>query len=131
MDEPTARAVIARYWEATSSRNFEAVRDIFADDVLVEWPQSGERVRGKDSCIKVFSSYPGGSPKLVGVRRVMGRGDLWLAEAELEYPGPQTYFSISVFEFRDGKISHEIDWFAEPFPAPEWRMPFVEQRPPG
>ena len=131
MDETTAHQVIARYWAAANSRDFDAVREIFADDVLVEWPQSGERVRGKEACINVFSSYPGGSPKLIGVRRVMGRDDMWIAEAELEYPGPQTYFSVSVFEFRDGLISHEIDWFAEPFPAPEWRIPFVEQGPAG
>jgi hypothetical protein len=127
MDESTARAMIVRYWEAANTKDFDSVNDLFADDVLVEWPQSGERVRGKEACIKVFSEYPGGSPRLIDVRRVMGKDDFWVAEAELEYPGPQTYITVSVFEFRNGKIVHEIDWFAEPFPAPEWRMQWVEQ----
>ncbi|MEX2546193.1 MAG: nuclear transport factor 2 family protein [Chloroflexota bacterium] len=127
MDESSARAAIERYWQAANTQDFDAVRDLFTDDVLVEWPQSGERVRGKEACINVFSSYPGGSPKLLGVRRVMGRDNMWVAEAELEYPGPQIYITVSVFEFTDGKISHEIDWFAEPFPAPEWRMQWVDQ----
>ncbi len=127
MDESSAREAIERYWQAANSLDFDVVRELFTDDVLIEWPQSGERVRGKEACINVFSSYPGGSPKLLGVRRVMGRDNFWLAEAELEYPGPQTYITVSVFEFTDGKISHEIDWFAEPFPAPEWRMQWVEQ----
>ncbi len=127
MDEATARDAVERYWRAADTQDFEVVRDLFTDDVLIEWLQSGERVRGKEACIKVFSSYPGGSPKFVGLRRVMGRDDLWLTEAELEYPGPQTFLTVSVFEFRDGRIAHEIDWFAEPFPAPEWRMQWVEK----
>lgn len=127
MDETTARDAIERYWQAADKQDFEAMGALFADDVLVEWPQSGERVHGKEACIKVFSSYPGGSPKFRGLRRVMGSGNFWLTEAELEYPGPQNYLTVSVFEFRDGKIAHEIDWFAEPFPAPEWRMQWVER----
>jgi hypothetical protein len=128
MDEAKAREAIERYWQTADSQDFAAMGELFADDVLVEWPQSGERIHGKDACIKVFSSYPGGSPKFRGLRRVMGRDNLWLTEAELEYPGPQTYLTVSVFEFsEDGKIKHEIDWFAEPFPAPEWRMEWVQR----
>ena len=125
MDETTARQMIDRYWQAATTRDFDSIRELFADDVLVEWPQSGERVHGKEACINVFANYPGGSPELVGIRRVMGSGDLWLSEIEMKYPGDQRFITVSVFELSDGRISHEVDWFAEPFPAPEWRQQWV------
>ena len=127
MDEAQARAMVDRYWRAAGSRDFESVGDLFADDVLIEWPQSGERVRGKDNCIRVFTSYPGGSPKLIALRRVKGKDDLWMTETELEYPDGQRYITASMFEFQDGKIAHEIDYFALEMPAPEWRIQWVEQ----
>jgi len=127
MEETAARAAIDRYWKAAADHDFESVGDLFTDDVLIEWPQSGERVRGKEACMRVFSSYPGGSPKLIGVRRVMGSGDMWMSETELEYPGAQRYITASMFEFKDGRIAHEIDYFAEEMPAPEWRMEWVER----
>ncbi len=127
MDEATARQLIDRYWQAASNREFDKIGDLFTDDVVVEWPQSGERVHGKEACINVFSNYPGGSPVLVGVRRVMGRDDLWIAETEMDYPDGQRFITISVFELDNGKISHEVDWFAQPFPAPEWRQQWVRR----
>lgn len=126
MDESTARDLIDRYWRAAEERDFSSVGDLFADDVMIEWPQSGERVRGKEACVRVFTNYPGGSPKLIAVNRVMGAGDMWMSEAELEYPGGQRYITASMFEFKDGKIAHEVDYFAEEMPAPAWRSQWVE-----
>jgi len=127
MNDSDIRQTIERYWNAVNARNFDAVREIFAEDVFVEWPQSGERVRGKEACINVFANYPGGSPKLLGIRRVMGQGDLWVAETDFEYPDGKRYLTVGIFEFRGGKIAHEVDYFAEPFPAPEWRMQWVDR----
>ena len=128
MDEARARDVIERFWKAASERDFDAAGDFFTENVTIEWPQSGERVRGKEACINVFMNYPGGMPRLLGVRRVMGSGDFWLAETELDYPGQQRVITVSAFVLnQEGKISQEVDWFAEPFPAPEWRRQWVEQ----
>jgi len=127
MGDSDMRQTIERYWNAVNARDFDAVGEIFADDVFVEWPQSGERVRGKEACINVFANYPGGSPKLLGIRRVTGQGDLWVAETDVEYPDGKRYWTVGIFEFRDGKIVHEVDYFAEPFPAPEWRMQWVDR----
>lgn len=121
------RATIERYWKALGARDVDTVREMFADDVVGEWPQSGERFRGKEACMNVFANYPGGTPKLIGIRRVSGQGDYWVGEAELEYSDGKRYHTVGIFEFRDGKIVHEVDYFAEPFPAPEWRMQWVDR----
>src|SRR5215212_7362023 len=99
--------------------------DLFAEDVAVEWPQSGERFHGKEACINIFTNYPGGSPRYMGTPRVLGEGSVWVGEAELMYPGEKKYMVVSIFEIRDGRIVHEIDYFAEPFPAPEWRKQWL------
>lgn len=126
MDEDR-RATLERYWKAMSERDFDTVREIFADDVLGEWPQSGERFRGKDACINVFAAYPGGLPKVVAPPRVRGSGDLWVTETELEYPDGKRYLTVGIHEFREGKIVRETDYWGERFPAPEWRMQWVDR----
>jgi len=119
-------ATLERYFKAMAESDLGAVSDLFADDVTIEWPQSGERFHGKDKCVRVFSNYPGGSPKLLGIRRVTQEGDLAVAEVELQYPDDRRYHTVSVVEFRDGKIAHETDYFAEPFPVPQWRKGWTQ-----
>jgi hypothetical protein len=62
----------------------------------------------------------------VTIRRIIGSGDLWIAEATLEY-GDERYEAVSVLEMRDGKIAKETDFFAASFEAPEWRAQWVER----
>jgi hypothetical protein len=121
MDAKTATDLITRYMGATSAQNFDDLRRIFADDVAIEWPQSGEHFKGKEACINIFMNYPGGSPRLDGITRVTGENTVWVAEAKMTYPDQKTYLIVGIYELRDGKIVHEVDYFTEPFPVPEWR----------
>ena len=127
MGDSDHRQTLERYRRALGDGDLDAVGEIFAEDVVVEWPQSGERFRGKESCRNVFANYPGGSPKVLSIRRILGEGNLWITEAEMEYPDAKRYQTVGITEFRDGKIVHEVDYFAEPFPAPEWRMQWVDR----
>jgi len=95
-----------------------------ADDFVQDWPQSGERLHGRQACFMVHSNYPGGPPR-AAIRRIAGEGDVRVAELDLQY-GDEKAFGISIFEFRDGRLVHETDWFGEPFPAPPWRSKWVE-----
>jgi hypothetical protein len=122
MDAQQAQALIDRYMEAANSQDFGSLQEIFADDVAVEWPQSGESFSGKEACVNIFRNYPGGSPRFLGLSRVMGEGDTWTAEGRMLYPDDRTYTVVSIFQLRDGKVAHEVDYFAEPFPAPPWRQ---------
>jgi ketosteroid isomerase-like protein len=126
MSESTA-AIAGRYLEALREQDLKTVAELFAEDVEVEWPQSGEHFRGKERCLMIFGSYPGGSPKLVEIRRVMADGNLAVAEAAMDYPDGKRYQTVALLELRDGKIVHETDYFAEPFPVPEWRMQWVDR----
>jgi ketosteroid isomerase-like protein len=126
MDAGDVKAIAERYQNALKTQEWDTIRDLFSDDVEVRWPQSGEHFKGKETCIRVFSTYPGGSPKVVSTPHITASGNLAVGEAELEYPDGKHYMSVAIMEVRDGKIARETDYFAEPFPAPEWRMQWVE-----
>ena len=121
MDVMQATQLLERYMQAANTQDFDTLDGMFADDVSVEWPQSGERYVGKDQCLNIFRNYPGGSPRYLGTSRVTGDGSVWVGEAEMMYPGEKKYLVVSIIEVRDGKIVKEIDYFTEPFPVPEWR----------
>jgi hypothetical protein len=128
MGEAENRAAAEELAAAFGSGDPDRMRALFdryiPDDYVQEWPQSGERIRGKDNARAILENYPG-MPKgeLKGIR---GSGDLWVLEATLDY-GQGPVHMVSVAEMRDGMIAKQTDYFAEPFEAPAWRKQWVEQ----
>jgi ketosteroid isomerase-like protein len=98
---------------------------VFHEDAVMEWPQSGERIVGGDNRRGVYRSFPQ-LPK-ISPRRIVGEGDVWVAEATLDYGDGAEYQTVFVFELRDGKIAKETAYWSQPFPAPEWRSAWVER----
>jgi hypothetical protein len=121
MDTSEAKGLVERYVAALHEGRFDAVGELFAEHVQIEWPQSGERFDGKEACIRVYTDYPGGAPQVMGVPQVTGDGNAWVVQAKLRYPDGKDYFTVSVIEVDHGKVVRETDYFAEPFPVPEWR----------
>ena len=111
-------------WLAESP-DFNVMDEVFADDAVLEYPQSGERIRGRANVRAVEENYPG-LPK-VTVRRKVVAGDLGLVESDLDYQ-VKPYQSVSIFDFEDGKIVRLTQYFPEPFEAPESRTRWVERR---
>ena len=98
----------------------------YADDAgFCEYPQSGERIVGRVNLQALRSHHPG-KPSGFNVRRILGKGDLWITEYIITYQGRPTY-TVSIMEFRDGKVMHETQYFADPFEAPDWRSQWVER----
>ena len=119
------RAVLDRTIAAMLAGDVDGVTAALADDAVVEWPQSGERIVGKAACTYVFKNYPGGSPTYQ-LRRVSGGGDLFVVEAIGQYESGMTYLT-SIIEFSGGKIVKQTDYWANPFEAPAWRAGWVER----
>jgi len=115
-----------RYWQALNDKDFGALKDMYTEDAVQEWPQSSERMVGRDNIIAVNENYPG-FPTATP-RRTIASGDLLITETRLEYgSGVGTYHAISIFELRDGRIARETDYFGAPFEAPQWRAQWVER----
>jgi ketosteroid isomerase-like protein len=118
------RQTVERLWQAMEKQDWNAAGALLHDDFVQEWPQSGERIRGRDNAMAINRNYPGLPTQTVG--RILAAGDLVTSEVTLDYGG-QIYRGVSIFEFRDGKVVKETDYFAQPLKAPEWRSQWVER----
>ena len=125
MGEEQIREALEAHWRASAEGDVEAEHDIYADDSICDYPQSGERILGRRNLQALRSHHPG-KPSGFKVRRMIGREDLWVTEYTIVYQGKPA-FTVSIMEFRDGKVAHETQYFADPFEAPAWRKQWVEQ----
>jgi hypothetical protein len=128
MDERTVRAALDRHWAASDANDFQAEHDIYRDDAVLDYPQSGERIRGRHNIQESRTVQP--NKKRFTVRRIIGSGDLWVTEFILSYDGKPSY-TVSIMEFRDGLVAHETQYFADPFEPGPSRAHLVERIPPG
>ena len=126
MDDRTVRLALQRHWAASDANDFEVEHEIYRDDAVLDYPQSGERIRGRRSIQESRTVQP--DKKRFTVRRIVGSGDLWVSEFVLSYDGVPSY-SVSIMEFRDGLVAHETQYFGDPFEPGPSRAHLVERSP--
>ncbi len=128
MDDRTVRAALQRHWEASDENDFKTEHEIYRDDAVLDYPQSGERIRGRHNIQESRFVQP--NKKRFAVRRMIGSGDLWVTEFVLSYDGKPSY-TVSIMEFRDGLVAHETQYFADPFEPGPSRAHLVERMDPA
>ncbi len=124
MDVHNIQMALERHWAASAADDQTAEHEIYHDDAVCEYPQSGEVIHGRRNLQLLRSHHPG-KPSGFIVRRMAGEGDLWVTEYVITYEDKPVY-TVSIMQFRDGKVSHETQYFADPFAAPAWRAQWVE-----
>jgi hypothetical protein len=132
MNEADARALIKDHFEASSISvaggsprdDIARASEIYAEDAVLEWPQGGERVRGKANIIAVRSVYPARLD--FQMHRTIGCHDLWVNEYTIRYDDKPVHV-VGIMEFRDGKVVRERIYFGEPCEPPAWRAQWVER----
>ncbi len=117
-------AVIERLIQCINDRQVEIMDELFHDDAIMDWPQSGELIIGAENRRGVYQSFP--TLPTITPRRMVSDGDLVVAEATLDYGGP-TYKSVFIFELKDGKIAKETAYWSEAFEAPAWRSKWTKK----
>jgi ketosteroid isomerase-like protein len=118
------RAALDRHWAAADADDFEGEHAIYRDDAVLDYPQSGERIRGRDNIRASRAAQP--NAKRFAVRRIVGSGDIWVTEFILSYDGKPSY-SVSVMEFVDGQVARETQYFGESFAPGSSRAHLVER----
>ncbi len=118
------RAALNQHWAASDANDFETEHLIYREDAVLDYPQSGERTRGRRNIQGQRASQP--SNKRFSIRRMIGSGDLWVTEFVLTYDGKPSY-TVSIMEFIGDKVARETQYFADPFPAPAFRAKWVER----
>ena len=124
MSDQEIREALNQHWAASNSGDFATEHDIYHEDAVLDYPQSGERTRGRSNIQNQRAGQP--SNKRFTVRRIIGGGDLWVTELILTYDGKPSY-TVSIMEFRDDKVARETQYFADPFVAPASRAQWVER----
>jgi ketosteroid isomerase-like protein len=124
VDDAQIRRELEWHWAACDAGDQKAVHEIYRDDVVVEWPQSSERVRGRANLQALRENHP--NELRFSTRRILGGGDLWITEYVITYDGRPVH-TVSIMEFRDDKVARETHYFADPFEPPEWRAHWVER----
>jgi ketosteroid isomerase-like protein len=125
MSEEQIREALNAHWLASANGDLDAEHDIYDDDAICDYPQSGERIRGRVNLQALRGHHPD-KPSGFDVKRIQGEGNLWITEYMISYQA-QAAFTVSVMEFRDGKVIHETQYFSSPFEAPAWRSQWVQQ----
>lgn len=120
-DDDRRRAIEAHF--RTAGRDEHEASGLYADDAVLEFPQGGERIRGKANIVAFRSAYPANLD--FEMRRTIGRDDLWVNEYVIRYDGKPSHV-IGVMEFRDDKVIRETIYVGEPWEPPAWRAQWVE-----
>ncbi|KAA0074525.1 nuclear transport factor 2 family protein [Tardiphaga sp. P9-11] len=118
------RAALERHWTASDANDFDIEHDIYHEDAMLYYPQSGERIRGRHNIQMSRLVQP--NEKRFTVRRIIGNGELWVTEFILTYDGVPSY-AVSVMEFRDGRVANETQYFADRFEPAVSRTHLVER----
>lgn len=138
------RATIDAWVSAQQAHDWDAGRTLYSPDVVVSWPQTGERITGIDNVVAVDLAYPGGLPevslhRVVGSeerwildatfapRRIIGSGDVWVCEATLTYPSGERWEYAGILELRGGRIVRQTEYWAPVAEPPDWRAHLVER----
>ena len=120
------RAALDQHWAASDANDFVTEHLIYHEDAVLDYPQSGERTRGRSNIQGQRASQP--RNKRFTIRRIIGSGDLWVTEFILTYDAKPSY-TVSIMEFNGVKVARETQYFADPFPAPAFRAKWVERMP--
>ena len=124
--DPDIRAAIEEHWRASERGEAEAEHAIYAEGAILDYPQSGERFRGRATIAAQRGGHP--ASRHFTASRITGGGSLWVSECLITYDGVPTY-SVSIMEFAGEHVMHETQYFADPFGSPAWRAALAEPMP--
>ena len=122
------RRAIEQHWAASEAGDVELEHRLYAEDAILDYPQSGERFVGRSTIAEQRSGNP--AQRHFRLRRVLGTGSVWVSECVITYDGAPS-ISVSIMEFGDGLVAHETQYFADPFEAPAARARLTQRLDPG
>jgi ketosteroid isomerase-like protein len=115
------------FWAAMGTNDFYAVARLLHDEYVLEWPQSGERVRGRDNFAAINTAYPAEGKWQFTLNQVLAEGEMVVTDVSVT-DGKRQDRAITFSTLRDGKIWRQVEFWPEPFGAPEWRKQWVEKQ---
>lgn len=126
MDNMKPKEIIEQFWQVMEGNDFYKAAELLHDDFTLEWNQSGERIRGRENFAKLNTAYPTQGVWHFTINSIVTEGDLVVSDVSVT-DGIRTDRVITFSTVRDGKIWKQVEFWPEPFEAPEWRAQWVEK----
>jgi len=120
-----AIATVRRFWALMASNDFASVGDVLSDDFVVEWPQSRERIRGRDNFARMNAEYPASGRWRFDVLRLFGNATEVASDVGVT-DGVLQARALSFFTVEAGRVCRIVEFWPEPYPAPANRAHLVE-----
>lgn len=118
--------IVEQFWTTMATNDFQAVGQLLHDDYILDWPQSGERIRGRDNFAAINEHYPAAGHWRFMIHRLLADDSGVVTEVTVT-DGAIVGRAITFSEVRDGKIIRQTEYWPDPFEAPAWRAQWVER----
>jgi ketosteroid isomerase-like protein len=128
MDEQGVRAALQHYLDHSTAGETDVAHEIYREDAVLEFPQSGERFEGVGNFREWRGRYPATKVEF-DVRRVRGEGEVWVVELRIRYDGGPWNYGVEILQFRDGKVARETIYVMDGWEPPEWRSQWWAEPP--
>ncbi len=123
---PESARVVTAFWEAMQINDFSAAARLLAPDFTLEWPQSGERIRGPANFAAINTHYPSAGRWQFTVQRMIAQGSDVVTDVTVT-DGVIVARAITFSTVRAGLITRQVEYWPDPFEAPAWRAAWVER----
>ena len=120
------KQVVEKFWATMQTNDFKAAGEFLHDDYVLEWPQSGEQIRGRENFVAVNTNYSAYGRWEFTIHRILAEGNEVVSDVGVT-DGVVTGRAITFSSIRDGKIMHQVEFWPDPFEPPEWRAEWVEK----
>lgn len=123
---PSPLELVRQFWTLMASNDFRSVGSVLSDDFVLEWPQSTERIRGRDNFAAMNEGYPAHGPWRFTLNRLVGSEGEVVSDVFVT-DGVQCARALSFFTITEGKIVKIVEFWPDPFEAPANRSHLVER----
>ena len=120
------KQILENFWSTMETNDFHAASQLLHDEYLLEWPQSGERIAGRESFAAINTNYPAEGKWRFSINHIVSEGDLVVTDVNVT-DGKAIGRAVTFSTIRDEKIWRQIEFWPEPFEAPEWRTQWVQK----
>jgi hypothetical protein len=125
MASTTAVEIAREFWRLMATNDFHAVAAVLAEEFVLEWPQSRERIHGAERFARMNQEYPAHGPWQFTINRIVGGASEAVTDVAVT-DGVQTARAISFFTVVQGKIARLVEFWPEPYAAPPNRAHLIE-----